>query len=343
MQLRFTLGMATCAGCLALAACGSGAGQAADDGGATDAAGGVPGADAGGMDSTSAGDAGAPLDGEATALDGSDGARGSADDAAPSDAGAADSASGGGPHGDASGPGDAGAVQALGVPMYVDPSAAPSAWSQVVSAAPIVALLVANPDSGPGAAADSSYTQAIATAHAAGQTVIGYVHTSYGARAIAQVEADIDGWYSFYPAIDGIFSDETSTDTSTVSSYYAPLYAYVKAKSGTRLVAINPGTMIDESFMSVGDVVVTFEDTYANYTGSGYPGTPSWVSGYSPWRFWHLVLSAGTTADLQQAVSLARQRNAGYVYVTSEPPATAYQNIVAGAYWQGELAAVGAP
>jgi len=238
---------------------------------------------------------------------------------------------------------DAGAPQAVGLPMYVDPTTSASAWTQATAAAPTVALLVANPDSGPGATADPQYTQAIVTAHAAGQTIVGYVHTSYGARPIAQVEADIDSWYSFYPAIDGVFSDETSTDTTTVSAYYQPLYDYVKAKSGARTVIINPGTMIDEAFMAVGDIVVAFEDTYANYTAGSYPATPSWVASYSRWRFWHLVLSASTTADMQNAVTLARQRNAGYVYVTDQAPATAYQQLVTGAYWQGELAAVTAP
>jgi len=39
----------------------------------------------------------------------------------------------------------------------------------------------------------------------------------------------------------------------------------------------------------------------------------------------------------------ARQRNVGTVYVTDQGPATAYQQIVTGAYWQAELAAVQAP
>jgi len=228
---------------------------------------------------------------------------------------------------------DAGPPQAMAIPMYVDPSASAASWTQVTSAAPGVSLVVANPDSGPGPAA----------AHSAGQTIVGYVHTSYGARPIAQVEADVDAWYSFYPAIDGVFSDETSTDATTVATYYQPLFEYVKSKSGAHIVVINPGTMIDESFMQVADVVVTFEDTYANYTGNAYPALPAWVAGYPRWRFWHLVLSAASVTDMQDAVNLARERNAGYVFVTDQPPASAYQQIPTGAYWQAELAAIQAP
>jgi hypothetical protein len=253
---------------------------------------------------------------------------------APADvSGSADASDGGGP------------AQRIAIPMYVDPTASASIWTQVNAAVPTVALLVANPASGPGTAADSQYAQAIATAHAAGQSVVGYVHTSYATRPVVQVEADVDAWYSFYPDVDGIFVDETSTDATTVASYYQPLSAHVKAEPGARAhtVVINPGTMIAEVFMQAADVVVTFEDTYANYTNGSYPPNPAWTASYPRWRFWHLVLSAATTADMQSAVTIARQRNVGYVYVTDQGPATAYQRIVTGPYWQAELAAVQAP
>jgi hypothetical protein len=261
---------------------------------------------------------------------------------APSDASKANDAAGSGDGAGGSDAGDAGGeggspLQTLAIPMYMDPSAPD--WAQETSAAPTVSFLIANPNSGPGAAVDPTYTQAIATAHTAGQTIVGYVHTSYGARAIADVEADIDAWYSFYPAIDGIFSDETATAPATVAPYYAPLYTYVKGKSGKRIVVINPGTPPDESYMTASDIVMSFEDTYANYIGAM---TPAWVANYPRTRFWHVVLSA-TQADMTAAVTLARQRNAGLIYVTDQGPNTAYSQLVTGAYWQAELAAVAAP
>lgn len=234
-------------------------------------------------------------------------------------------------------PVDAGFVQTIALAMYVDPS--DPAWTQARTAAPTVALLIANPNSGPGSTVDASYTQAILAAHSVGQIVVGYVHTSYGARPIAQVEADVDSWYTLYPAVDGIFSDETSTDAAKVTPYYKPLYDQVKAKTGKRIVVINPGTATSESYMTASDVVMSFEDVYANYVNAT---TPSWVASYGRERFWHIVLSA-TQTQMQNAVMLARQRNAGYVYVTDQGPATAYQTLVTGAYWQTELAAVKAP
>jgi hypothetical protein len=232
---------------------------------------------------------------------------------------------------------DAGFAQKIALAMYVDPS--DPAWAQAKMAAPTVSLLIANPNSGPGTTVDASYTQAIAAAHAVGQIVVGYVHTSYGARPIAQVEADVDTWYALYPSVDGIFSDETSTDPTNVTPYYKPIYDYVKAKSGARVVVINPGTATSESYMQASDIVMSFEDVYANYVNAV---TPSWVASYPRARFWHIVLSA-SQAQMTNAVTLARQRNAGFVYVTDQGPATAYQTFVTGAYWQAELAAVEAP
>ncbi len=231
------------------------------------------------------------------------------------------------------------AVQAIAIPMYVDPSANPSIWTQEIGAAPTVRLLVANLDNGPGTAVDSSYTSAIAKASAAGVTIVGYTYTNYGGRSASTVEADIDSWYSFYPNLEGIFLDEVATDAATATSYYAPLYQYVKAKSAGAVVIVNPGTTPDEAYMSVADIVVTFEDVYANYAAAG---SPSWASGYSRWRFWNLVLSTAAS-DLPTAITTARQRNVGYVYVTDQGPNTAYSQLVTGTYWTAEMAAVDAP
>ncbi len=259
-------------------------------------------------------------------------------DASPTDSGTgADSAT------DGSTDGATSTGAHIAVPMYVDPSTSPTLWTEMYSAGGPVGLLVANADSGPGGSVDSDYTSAITSAHAASEKIIGYVHTSYAARAIADVEADVDAWYSFYPNLDGIFVDEVSTTTSTVESYYAPLYTHIKAKGVSVTVAINPGTMIDESFMTAGDIVVTFEDTYAHFTDPNqHPANPSWVATYPASRFWNLILSTGT-ADEQAAITGARARNAGWIYVTAEGPATAYQNIETGSYWTTEISDVTAP
>jgi hypothetical protein len=301
------------------------------------------------MDSASPQDAGNAGDATATGPDSSPGVdSAAAPDSSATDSGTPSSDTGSGPDdaaadappsGDSGGPGDAATGMSIAVPMYIDPSTT-APWAQMTAAAATATLLVANPNSGPGTSADPQYTQTISTAHGVSQSIIGYVHTSYGARVIGDVEADIDSWYSFYPAVDGIFFDEVSTDATTIPGYYQPIHDYVKGKTGRDIVVINPGTAIDEAFMQTADIVMNFEDTYANYTSNSYPQNPSWFANYPPSRFWHIVLSATSVADMQDAVSLARSRNAGYVYITDQGPNTAYQQIVSGTYWQAELTAV---
>jgi hypothetical protein len=104
---------------------------------------------------------------------------------------------------------DGGPPQAIGLAMYMYPSPLEPDWAQAYAAAPTVAILIADPYDGPGPSLDDQYTQAIAAARVAGQTIVGYVHTSWGARALSAVETDVDTWYALYPDIDGIFIDET--------------------------------------------------------------------------------------------------------------------------------------
>ncbi len=250
-----------------------------------------------------------------------------------------------GTHGDATTAGDAATAGArVAIPMYLDPTQSPSLWSEVFAAGAEVGILIVSTDSiGPGTSVDSTYTTAITAAHAAGQLVLGYTHTTSAQRAIAVVKADVDAWYSFYPALDGIFVDEVSDDTSTASSYYVPLYTYIKAKGANVTVAINPGTMVDEAFMSASDILLTYEDTYANFIDPNEnPPNPAWVATYPPSRFWNIVLSTDASVEVN-AIDLAKGRNAGWIYVTAEGPDTAYQAIETGSYWTTELADVTTP
>ena len=71
---------------------------------------------------------------------------------------------------------------------------------------------------------------------------MGYSHTSYGARALADVLAEIDLYQQWYATID-VFVDEVSENCALVASYYGPIFAHVKAKGG--VVALNPGSDSD--------------------------------------------------------------------------------------------------
>ncbi len=224
------------------------------------------------------------------------------------------------------------AAQHLAVPAYFYPGAP---WTQLVASAPTVGIAVMNPNSGPGTASNPDYVRTVHDAQQAGITVLGYVHTSYGARPLAEVLADVSSYYTWY-GVDGVFVDEASTDCVQEATYYRPLYHAIKAQAqpGRDRVALNPGTQTHECYMGAADVVVTFEGSYSSYV-SGYTA-PGWVVQYDADRFWHLVYAAPTTGDLLQAVFLSKQRRAGWVYVTPDTLPNPWDTLPAAPYWRLE-------
>ena len=136
------------------------------------------------------------------------------------------------------------------VPAYFYPSAG-SDWNKLNSAAahiPLIAIM--NPASGPGKSRDKTYVRALSKLHHAGGKVIGYVHTSYGDRPLAEVENEIDRYRAFY-AVDGFFIDEMTNDKNMNHlDYYAAIYKYVKAKGANYTVTGNPGCNTTEDYMT---------------------------------------------------------------------------------------------
>src|SRR5436190_3744456 len=122
-------------------------------------------------------------------------------------------------------------ISALGllVPAYFSPGTKWTALNDAAKRVPVLAIM--NPNNGPGASALSSYASAINSLKQSGGRVIGYVYSSYTARPLADVQADIDRYYSFYN-IDGIFVDEVTNDSTAAHlDYYEALYRYIKGKN----------------------------------------------------------------------------------------------------------------
>jgi hypothetical protein len=190
-----------------------------------------------------------------------------------------------------------------------------------------------NPNSGPGSSIDPNYLTAIQQSQSSGITIIGYVHTSYGTRDTTTVLSEIDDYYTWY-SVDGIFLDEVASSCTSLP-YYTTLYDFIKTRNGLELVVLNPGIYPGECYMSVADVVVVFEDTYANYLGDT---PPAWVSGYPRQKFWHIVHSASSSANMANAIQLAQQRHAGRVYITDDTGANPYDALPS--YWTTELQTV---
>jgi hypothetical protein len=224
------------------------------------------------------------------------------------------------------------------VPAYFYPVAG-GGWDQMATAAKSVPLTaIVNPDSGPGSSADPIYVAAINKLRADGGRVIGYVHTSYGQRSLATVEAEVRAYASYYQ-LDGFFVDEMATDSAHVA-YYQALYAYIKSLNSHYEVIGNPGTNTQQVYLTspTADVLVDFEDNQSAYASA----TPaSWVSQYGSQDFGTIIGQTKSLKKMKADLALALKRNAGYVYVTDQnlnDYNTAYDRLPV--YWTQEVAVI---
>lgn len=207
-------------------------------------------------------------------------------------------------------------------------------WDDVAASAGAAPLLVIiNPNNGPGGGPpNADYQVGLAALTNAGVPMLGYVHTNYGQRSLAQVKADVDLYAQHFP-VQGIFVDEAASGPDQLA-YYGELYDYIHGKPGLGQVVVNPGTHIDEQYISrpAGDVAVIFEDTgsnWTNYTPDGY------VTGYPPRRFAMLAHTTAGASAMRQAIDLALARNLGYVYVTNDSGSNPWDTLPD--YWESLL------
>ena len=211
------------------------------------------------------------------------------------------------------------------VPAYFYPG---TLWDNSVQPpATVKRTLILNPNSGPGTQQDPYYVDAVSKARAAGATVVGYVHTSYGRRALDHVRADVASYRQFY-GVNDVFFDEVSSAEEQLS-YYETLSTEVRGAKG--MVLLNPGMHPHEGYMPLADQVITFEGTYDTYRRAQMP---AWTAKYPASKFTHLVYSTHRR-NLGNALSLADRRRAGNVYVTNDSGDNPWDTLPS--YWSDEL------
>ncbi len=193
---------------------------------------------------------------------------------------------------------------------------------------------IMNPDNGPGSSVNSDYTTAVDVFRAAGGKVVGYAHTSYGARSQADVLSEVASYASFYN-IDGIFLDEMS-NTSVDLAYYQSLYNSIKSTNPGYRIFGNPGTNTLESYLTAADVLVTFE----NQTGYDTFTPDTWTKNYTDDHFAHLLYNVKDKATMLANVALAADRNVGYLYITNDILTNPWDTLPQ--YWNAEVSAVSA-
>lgn len=193
------------------------------------------------------------------------------------------------------------------VPAYFDPPS--ELWRKALTA-PARTILIVNADNGPGRDVDPAYKRLVARAQAAGHELIGYVHTSSGARPPAAVERDIDRWRSFYRVHD-IFFDEVS-DAAGQLPYYRAMTAYARMH-GAALMVLNPGTVPTRGYFGLSAIVVTFEDTYAAYRHARFP---RWLRRVPASQQANIVYAVPTADDARATLAAMHARGVGVGYVT---------------------------
>lgn len=210
----------------------------------------------------------------------------------------------------------------LGVPAYQDPGSAQwTAWT--APGAKAVGIMIVNLDNGDDENYYPSVDSAIRAARKQGIFVIGYTYTGYGKRNPKIVRRKIDAVYRNY-LVDGMFFDEAPTDCNTRNSYfstqflyYQSLTNYVREKTGARITVLNPGTYSpSDCWMGITNILMNWEDQgYVSYLDNYVDY--AWVHKYPPDRFWHIVYGMDENR-LQATLDLAKQRNAGWIYLTQE-------------------------
>ena len=216
------------------------------------------------------------------------------------------------------------------VPAYFDP---PNYWSTMENSTPQLKVAVANVDNGPGTTSDPSYVSAIDGLQKAGAEVYGYVPTQRGDRAIASCKRDIDTWISYY-AVTGIFFDEAPSHCLS-QSYYAELYQYVHDNIQNGTVILNPGTQVEECLATTADIICNFESSYSDYINNYDNST--WVMNYPSSKFYHIVYNVPSASDISNLGSLTIQRNAAFIYYTTDNLPNPYDSLPSSTFWNDEL------
>jgi hypothetical protein len=259
---------------------------------------------------------------------------------------------------DSDGSGSSGTGQQIALATYIDPGANKETWNRIVAlASDKVSVVVANVVNGPDSSANAGWTDVIPRAAASGKVVLGYVRTGYlgvsfqkfttrlGSSLtsdwVAQIQEDVDQWYSLYPGMmGGIFFDEGWNDCGA-DNINAELYKFItqqtKLKYPGAYTVLNPGAPMPQCFEHSADTLLMAEVSHATYTSGTYAPI-DWIPKDAR-KIWHIIYDC--PADQVSAVTaLARERNVGMLHITDDVEPNPYDSVPSDAYMQTFMDAV---
>jgi hypothetical protein len=194
----------------------------------------------------------------------------------------------------------------------------------------------------------STWSTLITNLQSAGITPLIYIATDYAdtgsgsgpTYTLATVESEVSDAVGWWGKNIGFMFDEGATTCALESSYYLPLYNYVKSVTNNGPVEINPGTVNStmSCYMSAADILQVFEGTETAFQAA--TGTfPSWMASY-PARQFAATISVGTSTGVGTDVTDAAKDGIGDVYVDDEAEPPGYATLPA--FWSAEVADVAA-
>lgn len=174
---------------------------------------------------------------------------------------------------------------------------------------PVIAII--NPDDGVGTRKDSFIAAKVATLKASGAKIVGYIATGYGEVPLSKVRQQMDNYLRWY-GVTGLFVDEMAGASGKLG-YYTSIRNAAVAK-GLSVVG-NPGQGASAGYASVTDVLITYEDTFAD--GFSSFKQPTWTATLPVNRLGAIVYSAGAS-QMAGIIDRAITQRYGWVYVTDK-------------------------
>jgi len=207
------------------------------------------------------------------------------------------------------------------IPAYFYPG---PIWDTLIETASDGVSVIINPNSGPGALYSDNYGRLCVQLRKRGIDMLGYVATGWGERPMIKVHSDIDTYRLFY-GIQNTFLDEAATSPEK-RDYYGEFY-----RDSLGMVILNPGTIPDESYTEVSEVLVIFEDSLATHKIAKFP---SWLRQHPRDKFAQIVHTCPKAGEMRKALARIKPV-AGWAYVTDDVVPNPYDSLPG--YWREEL------